>query len=260
MTAYYDQHMHSNFSFDSEEQLENYLKITTHPIVTTEHFDLHNPLENGRDSIPDYEAYVDKMTELADQYQRPIYKGIEVGYSFGQAEQIQAFLVGKNYDLILLSIHSNQKYDYMEDQATELALPNLVEEYYGLMNEAIDQVPQANVLAHFEYGFRIREISVAEYRQLAEPMLTKVFQNAIDHDLAMEINSKSIILRDNLALYEYAIELWQSLGGTKFTLGSDAHEVAHFELGFPELKAMLKRHGVQQLVSFTHGEGKFVGI
>lgn len=53
MASYYDQHMHSNFSFDSEEKLENYFEATDSPIVTTEHFDLANPLEGGRDTIPD---------------------------------------------------------------------------------------------------------------------------------------------------------------------------------------------------------------
>lgn len=38
-------------------------------------------------------------------------------------------------------------------------------------------------------------------------MLVQVFRNAIAHDLALEVNAKSIILRHNLALYEYAIEL-----------------------------------------------------
>lgn len=198
MASYYDQHMHSNFSFDSKEVLANYFAITDHPIVTTEHFDLHNPLENGQDSIPNYDEYVRQMANLAHQYQRQVYRGIEVGYSFNQAQQIQSFLANKKYDLILLSVHSNQKYDYMDEQAHELTLPELVQEYYGLMNEAIISVPQANVLAHFEYGFRIWDISVAEYQRLAEPMLVQVFRNAIAHDLTLEVNAKSIVLRHNL--------------------------------------------------------------
>ncbi|MDV7754227.1 hypothetical protein PSH13_16735, partial [Enterococcus casseliflavus] len=67
-----------------------------------------------------------------------------------------------------------------------------------LMNEAIISVPQANVLAHFEYGFRIWDISVVEYQRLAEPMLVQVFRNAIAHDLTLEVNAKSIVLRHNL--------------------------------------------------------------
>lgn len=260
MANYYDQHMHSNFSFDSAEALENYFEATTKPIVTTEHFDLDNPLEGGQDTLLDYAAYSVTMGQLAAKYQRPMRKVIEVGYSFGQAKRIQTYLADKAYDIVLLGVHANKQYYYMEEQALELSLEQLASEYYNLLDEAINNVPQANVLAHFEYGFRIRDISVAEYQKIAEPMLTKVFKNAIAHDLALEVNAKSIILRDNLPLYEYAIELWKSLGGTKFTLGSDAHKLEHFELEFTQLKAMLKQHGIIELVLFTAGEATRMAI
>ncbi|ANK65977.1 hypothetical protein AYR54_11665 (plasmid) [Loigolactobacillus backii] len=35
-------------------------------------------------------------------------------------------------------------------------------------------------------------------QRLAEPMLVQVFRNAIAHDLTLEVNAKSIVLRHNL--------------------------------------------------------------
>lgn len=40
----YDQHLHSNFSFDSEENIENYFLNNENNIVTTEHMDVANPV------------------------------------------------------------------------------------------------------------------------------------------------------------------------------------------------------------------------
>lgn len=35
-------------------------------------------------------------------------------------------------------------------------------------------------------------------QRLSEPMLVQVFRNAIAHDLTLEVNAKSIVLRHNL--------------------------------------------------------------
>lgn len=50
--------------------------------------------------------------------------------------------------------------------------------------------------------------------QTFEPQLTRLFQAVIAHDLAFEVNAKSAYLYNNLALYDYAIDLYQALGGT----------------------------------------------
>jgi len=41
----FDQHVHSSFSFDSNENLENYINVSNNSdIITTEHLDFENPL------------------------------------------------------------------------------------------------------------------------------------------------------------------------------------------------------------------------
>ncbi len=45
---YYDQHLHTFLSFDSDEQFENYLAYQPAYFVATDHFDLKNPI---RDSV-----------------------------------------------------------------------------------------------------------------------------------------------------------------------------------------------------------------
>lgn len=60
---YYDQHLHTYFSFDSEEKFENYLAYQPEFFVSTDHFDLNNP-STGKDDIPDYPAYINKLDSL----------------------------------------------------------------------------------------------------------------------------------------------------------------------------------------------------
>ena len=40
---YYDQHLHTFLSFDSEEQFENYLAYQPEIFVATDHLDIKNP-------------------------------------------------------------------------------------------------------------------------------------------------------------------------------------------------------------------------
>ena len=55
----FDQHIHSSYSFDSNENLENYINVSdNNDIITTEHLDFENPIINYKDSLFDYLKYV----------------------------------------------------------------------------------------------------------------------------------------------------------------------------------------------------------
>ena len=99
-----------------------------------------------------------------------------------------------------------------------------------------------------------KEMTVEDYQKLAEPLLIEIFKAAIEANLAVELNAKSFVKYNNQHLYEYAIPLYISLGGKLFTLGSDAHVAEDYELGFEEMGALLKKHGVTQLATFKKQE------
>ena len=65
----FDQHVHSNFSFDSNEDLENYINgSNNNDIVTTEHLDFANPIINYEDSSIEYLKYIEEITSLNKKY------------------------------------------------------------------------------------------------------------------------------------------------------------------------------------------------
>lgn len=84
------------------------------------------------------------------------------------------------------------------------------------------QLSEADVFAHFDYGFRVFGLSLAEFKQYEAQFLT-ILDQVIKNKLAFELNAKSAYLYDNLALYEYVIDLYLSRGGTLFSVGSDGH-------------------------------------
>ena len=238
-----DNHLHTHFSYDSETQFEDYLTHYDGDIVTTEHYDLSNPYTK-QDDIPDYDAYSKEIAELNVKYGNRIKRGIEIGYYEPREADITAFLANKDYDLKLLSVHHNGINDYLDDEVADMDKNAIIQEYLDKLEHAIGRV-EADVLAHFDYGFRLFEVSVAEL-QVYEEQLRRIFQKMIDFDLAFELNSKSMYLYHHEDLYRYALGLVRELGGHKYSIGSDGHKLEHFRLAFDKIQALLDECDIKE--------------
>ena len=241
-----DNHLHTYFSYDSDADFRDYLEHYDGEIVTTEHLDLSNPYPydagSPHDDIPDYESYSRKIAALNRKYGNRIKKGIEIGYYRPRKKDILAFLENKNYDLKLLSVHHNGKFDYLEEPALQSDKMKVIPTYFKEMEEAIESIP-AHVLAHFDYGFRKFNVTVEELKNF-EPQLRTLFQKMIEYNLAFELNCKSMYLYNHEDIYIYALSLVKELGGTKYSVGSDAHTLEHFRLNFDQIQQILTAFGI----------------
>lgn len=251
MTQYYDQHLHTHHSFDSAESFENYLNKTDKQLVSTEHLDFKNPADEFKDSIPVFQVYNEEIAQLEATFERPILRGVEIGYVPSQDSQIKEFVAASPYDVLLLSTHQNGAIDFMDPIVRKMEQKRLITEYYEQMIQSVENMSHANILTHFDYGMRQLDITAEEYQKLAEPLLIELFKKTIDAGLAVELNAKSFVKYGNGHLYQYAIPLYISLGGSLFTLGSDAHVAEDYELGFSEMGSLLKENGVTQLATFN---------
>lgn len=257
---YYDQHYHTFLSFDSEEKFENYLKHQPEVLVPTDHFDLKNAGTGFNDDIPDYLSLIKKIAVLEKSYDTKFLKGIELGIVPGQEAEIVDYLAKHPYDLKLLSIHQNGKFDYMDDVVLSKNKFDVAKIYFDQMSEVLDTFPDGHILTHFEYGLRRFDFSAQELEEYFEKELTTIFKKVIHRELAMEINAKSFGAYQNAHLYRYAIPLYQSLGGKLFTLGSDAHVAEDYRLLFTEMADLLREYGVEQLVVFQGKERWFTDL
>lgn len=237
-----DNHLHTHFSYDSDARFEDYLDHYTGDIVTTEHYDLSNPYTK-QDDVPDYEAYSREIAKLNQKYGNRIKKGIEIGYYQPREADILAYLADKDYDLKLLSVHHNGTNDYLDDEVADMNRDEIIQEYLDKLEYAIGRV-DADVLAHFDYGFRIFDMTVTDLK-VYEPQLKRIFQKMIAYDLAFELNSKSMYLYGKEDLYRYALGLVKELGCHKYSIGSDGHKLEHFRLGFDKIQDLLDEFGIE---------------
>ena len=247
----FDQHVHSNFSFDSNEDLENYINISGgNDIITTEHLDLENPIINYKDSLIDYLKYKEKIENLKKKYSNKFFSGLEIGYTQKSEKRIEDFLKNKNFNLKLLSIHQNGIYDFMCINRKLIKLEVLVKEYFEVMIQALESSIKFDVLAHFEYGLRIIDISVVEFDNLASIFLNKIIELIVKKEIALEVNTKSMYKYKKEKLYSYMIEKYLKKSGKLFTLGSDAHNIKEYAYKFNEAKKFLLSKNIKEIILF----------
>ena len=247
----FDQHVHSSFSFDSNEDLENYINVSNNSdIITTEHLDFKNPIINYKDSSIDYLKYVGQIKNLNKKYSNKFFLGIEIGYTPNSEKRIEDFLKDKNFNLKLLSIHQNGNYDYMCVNKKLISLEVLIQEYFEQMIQALESSIEFNVLAHFEYGLRMIDISVTDFDNLASVFLNKIIELIVKKEIAFEVNTKSMYKYKKENLYNYMIEKYIKKGGRLFTLGSDAHNIKEYAYKFDEAKKFLLSINIKEIILF----------
>lgn len=250
---YYDQHVHTDFSFDSDEKMENYMKLAGDDFVTTEHLEFNNPDAKNHDSIPDYTKYVAEIERLKKKTGKRIYKGVEIGMSAGQEDKIKEYLAHHTFDIKLLSFHQDGDKDFLDDQVTHMDPLKVTDDYYRLMWKGINAFHDADVLTHFDYGVRKLNLTSGQFSTTAGVLLTNIFKIAIRNNMAFELNTKSMYKYHNIGLYDYAIEIYKQLGGKRYTIGSDAHEVSFYEDHFRDAVEMLRAHDIHHVNVFRQG-------
>ena len=247
----FDQHVHSSFSFDSNENLENYINVCNeNDMITTEHLDFENPIINYKDSSIDYLKYVGQIKNLNKKYSNKFFLGIEIGYTPNSEKRTEDFLKDKNFNLKLLSIHQNGNYDYMCVNKKLISLEVLIQEYFEQMIQALESSIEFNVLAHFEYGLRIIDISVTDFDSLASVFLNKIIELIVKKEIAFEVNTKSMYKYKKENIYNYMIEKYIKKGGRLFTLGSDAHNIKDYTYKFDEATKFLLSKNIKEIILF----------
>ena len=123
-------------------------------------------------------------------------------------------------------------------------ISNCFQEYLDKLEYAVGRV-DADVLAHFDYGFRLFDVTVDELKAY-ENQLKRIFKKMIANDLAFELNSKSMYLYHHEGLYRYVLALVKDLGCRKYSIGSDGHKLEHFRLNFDKIQELLREFEITE--------------
>lgn len=253
----FDQHVHSEFSFDSNQSIEEYINLAISKkldfFILTDHYDL-NYLDSGRNLTFDIKKQDEFLTHLQNKYPDiKILRGIEIGYKPNELIKINNVLKDNKFDLVNLSLHESYGIDYYyPDAFLEKGIDQTLKLYFKSILDAVEHFDNFDVLSHIDYGFKSvylvdKTQSISKY----EDELTKIFKVLIKKDKALEINTK---VQEVLPIEhtKYLLKLYKSVGGVNLTLSSDAHEKQRFCSSFEKYINIIKECRFKNLSYFVN--------
>lgn len=250
-----DVHVHSSFSFDSDERIENYIeqakKLTVPVIGFSEHYDYDAYLDGADIGLTDVKAYTECLEKLREQVGSPeILCGIEFGYSQAAEGEYKRLACDKRFDYIINSVHTlpNRGDSYYPAFFEGTTTKQAYSDYFNAVLNSIKADFDYQIVGHLGYVSRYRNapdgrIKYCDYAEILDEILKEI----IKRDKCLEINTSSGRAGSDFLPDRDIIERYLQLGGEKMSFGSDAHKAGDYTKKSGILTDYLKGIGVKNL-------------
>ena len=243
-----DCHVHTNFSGDStssmESMIEQGIKNGLSYICFTDHMDYDYPeqyLENGCQFEFDVDAYFSKIQAMQKKYkdQINILAGIELGIQPHLADRLENLVSSYPFDFVIASSHLLKNYDpYYPDYWKQIGNNEELglRKYFQSIRENVESFSNFDVYGHLDYIVRYvpdqnYKYDPAQFQEELDALLKLI----IGKGKGIELNTAG--LKYGLPFSHPKEEIFQrffELGGTYYTIGSDAHKPKHLSYAFDE--------------------------
>ncbi len=255
---YKDYHIHSEFSGDSnqniEELIEHCISIGLKEIAITDHS------EYGIQDMPpafilNYSQYNVKIQELQEKYRKKICLryGVEVGMDVQVKEYFEKNINSYPFDFIIGSNHAIHSLDIASSNITlGKTKQELQELYFQTLLHNIQNYHDFCVLGHMDFitrygGEKFRGLNLKENWDIIQTIL----QHLIKYGKGIEINTSGFRYHEErfYPLPEIVKE-YLRLGGEIITVGSDAHIQSHIAMDFQRVEDFLRSINYPYIASF----------
>lgn len=228
---YSDFHVHSRFSFDSDEDPNNNIlkaiDLGMDSICFTEHMDIDWPVE-GEDATFDYDDYSNAIDLYRNRYRDKIkiYKGVELGLWEKNIDKNIDYLKNHDFDYVIGSCHLVNDMDpYYPKFWEKDDEDKLVKLFLSTTLNCLKDFSNVNTLGHLDYIIRYatnlkNNYRPCEFKDLIYPILEFIKEN----DIALEINTGNFKSGLDFPNPHYDIwDMYKEIGGKFIQIGSDAH-------------------------------------
>lgn len=267
MTGLYDNHNHSQFSFDGGrtsvgKTVNSAIGKGLAGVCFTDHCDFFVPPMKAKyeEYVPEVfdvearNAEIDKVNAKCPQ-DFHVFKGIEIGVQKSERDKIAAHLEKYSFDEIIASVHYLDDTDpfwggYYEGKTWRYAYGHYLETLYDEMVWLGDRF---DIMGHYDYVTRYApypecSILYKDFPDILDSMLRYLAENG----KALEINTKTYqdfkgrtpVLDKNILMR------YRELGGEIISLGSDSHDADRVGFNFERAAALVSRCGFRYLAHF----------
>lgn len=267
MTGLYDNHNHSQFSFDGGrtsvgKTVNSAIGKGLAGVCFTDHCDFFVPPMKAQheEYVPEVfdvearNAEIDKVNAKCPQ-DFHVFKGIEIGVQKSERDKIAAHLEKYSFDEIIASVHYLDDTDpfwggYYEGKTWRYAYGHYLETLYDEMVWLGDRF---DIMGHYDYVTRYApypecSILYKDFPDILDSMLRYLAENG----KALEINTKTYqdfkgrtpVLDKNILMR------YRELGGEIISLGSDSHDADRVGFNFELTAALVSRCGFRYLAHF----------
>lgn len=254
-----DYHVHSSFSFDSEESpraiVEEAIALGMKQICFTDHQDFNWPIK-GESPYIDFPKYFEALNSLRNEYSSKIniLKGVELGLTSDNFSLCHKLLDSCDFDFVIGSCHIVDQMDpyYAEfwegkndRDCFELYFKTLLDSLKFFIGRNTCTTPRTvNTLGHLDYIVRYspnkdNNYSVADYIDVIDEILKMIIEN----DIKLEINTSNFSKGfDFPNPHTDIIRRYKELGGLYVTVGSDAHKAQFVGSGFDLVEKIVEKY------------------
>ena len=276
---YADYHIHTEFSDDSREPMENQVRqaieLGLEEICFTEHVDygvkkdwnegeiewrggdgvnyddsMKEPLANA-----DYPVYFDKIRRMREEFagQIRIKSGLEFGIQTITIPQYERLWsrYADDLDFVLLSMHQVDNKEFWNQEFQRgTTQKEYNEAYYREILNVMRQFKHYSVLAHLDLIVRYDRNGVYPFRELRD-IVSEILRTAISDGKGIELNTSSwhYGLADTQPSRDI-LRLYRDLGGRIITIGSDGHTTKYLGDHIREAQQILRGIGFTEICTF----------
>lgn len=254
-------HIHTEFSFDSDEKLENYIRAAIErgdfAIGISDHCEYNMLAYDSNYPILDFDGYFDALNAAKKAYGGiKLLCGVEFGYGDDAVRRYKDLLAARKFDYSIMSVHTvNKRGDccypqYFDGADKDTAYMLYLDEVYKSVNCDVD----FKIAGHIGYVARYAPYSEKRlcYNRYKD-ILDNILKTMIKRGVCFELNTSAYGLNTDIVTDQSIAARYVELGGNMFSFGSDAHDAARYASGAKAVKRLLSSLGINYTFRFENG-------
>lgn len=257
-----DMHVHTDNSPDGVHSpmfiCENAVKNNLGAIAFTDHCEVDTYFKDKYNSMVFHSYFECSKAKAAFRGQLLVLIGLEIGQPLSDIELADKIVSEKPYDFILGSVHSPKGYndDIKNIPYNEIDVYKFMSDYFYELSDLANW-KGCDCLSHITAPMRRIEGRYGidfDYDKISDATDT-LLREIISNGKSLEINTSG--LRQPIGKTmpeEHIVRRYRELGGTKITVGSDAHTAQDVGKGLNEGILLAKKCGFQKLTFYVKRE------